>query len=336
VGDWTAVARDASTLDAVAAATTHLSENNLYLDAMSSLPDGALARAYADGAEAGRLFAAIPGQLESQLLPVGARYTYRPSTSTQRSTAFVGVEQFRWLAAALTSNGDGLTLHVVAPHGGLAASGPPRLAVQPIEPYTPALVDEIPAGALAVADFEVPSGGFELPSQLPKPLTDLFPGDTRDLPEQLDAIFGGETAVYVRPALPLPEVTLVTQPGDTATASSTLDDLVAQSPQLSKLTLHRAVIGGQFVVSTTQQGIDAFRGGGAKLSSDPMYLEAKRQSGMPDRTTGFVYGNLKDALPLLRLAGVPLPQGLPELRTLAAYGAASDDRSTFTAFLGVG
>ena len=246
------------------------------------------------------------------------------------------MQQFQWLAAALTSNGDGLTLHVVAPHGELAASGPPRLAVQPIQPYAPALVDEIPAGALAVVDFQLPNGAFELLPQLPKPLLDLFPGNTLDLPQQLDAVLGGETAVYIRPALPTPEVTLVTQPADTAAASSTLDELVKQSPQLSKLTLHRAVIGGQFVVSTTQQGIDAFRSGGAKLSSDPSFVEAAKQSAMPEKTTGFVYGNLKDALPLLRLAGVKLPQSLPPLRTLNAYGAQSEGQSTFTAFLGVG
>jgi hypothetical protein len=336
IGDWTALAKDASTLDTVANATTHLSDNNLYLDAMSALPSGALARAYANGDAAGKLFASIPGQLESQLLPIGAKYTYKPSTSNQKSAGFVGVQQFQWLAAALTSNGDGLTLHVVAPHGELTANGPPRLAVQPIQPYAPALVDEIPAGALAVADFQVPSGGFEMLSQLPKPLLDLFPGNTLDLPQQLDAVFGGETTIYVRAALPMPEVTLVTQPADTAAASSTLDELVKQSPQLSKLTLHRAVIGGQFVVSTTQQGIDAFRSGGSKLSADPMFLEARKQSAMPERTTAFVYGNLQDALPLLRLAGVELPQSMPKLRTLVAYGAEADGQSTFTAFLGVG
>jgi hypothetical protein len=105
---------------------------------------------------------------------------------------------------------------------------------------------------------------------------------------------------------------------------------------LSGLVLHRAVIGGQFVVSTTQKGIDDFRSGTDKLSSDPSFLEAKKQSGMPDATTGFAYVNVKDALPLLALAGVKLPQGLPALRTFAAFGAQSDGESRLTAFLGVG
>ena len=90
----------------------------------------------------------------------------------------------------------------------------------------------------------------------------------------------------MRPALPIPEITLVTQPADTAAASATLDDLLASLPKdsmLRRLKLHRAVIGGQFVVSTTQQGIDDFRGGGPKLSADPAFLDGEEASGMPER-----------------------------------------------------
>src|SRR5262249_27718800 len=49
IGDWTAVAADTSTLDTVAGATTHLSDNTLYLEAMNRLPSDALVRAYANG-----------------------------------------------------------------------------------------------------------------------------------------------------------------------------------------------------------------------------------------------------------------------------------------------
>ena len=38
-------------------------------------------------------------------------------------------------------------------------------------------------------------------------------------PNELDTVLGGETAVYVRPGLPIPEVTIVTQPNDTAAPS---------------------------------------------------------------------------------------------------------------------
>jgi hypothetical protein len=335
-GEWTAVAKDEATLDAVANATSHLDGNTLYRQAMDSLPADALVRAYANGEQAEKLLTAIPGQLESRLIPFGAKFHFRPKLSNRPSAVAVGVQEFRYVAAALTSEDDGLRLHATIPRGGLAASEPPRLAIQTVKPYESALVDEIPAGALAVVDFQVPPGAFEQVSTIPKPLRDLFGNDTVTLPNELDALLGGETAIYVRPSLPTPEVTLVTQPADTAAASDTLDSLVRSSPQLSKLTLYRAVIGGQFVVSTTKQGIEAFRGAGTKLSADKNFQEAKQQSGMPDRTTGFAYVNAKDAIPLLTLAGVKLPADLPSLRTFAAYGAQENARSTLTAFLGVG
>lgn len=339
VGDWTAIARDPATLDALASAKAHLAGTALFVDAMNRLPDKALVRAYASGEQARRLLASIPGQLESRQVPFGVRYRSKRA-GPGRSAVGVATQEFRWLAAAVISTHDGLKLEAFAPEGDLTASQPPRLAVKPVAPYVSALVDEIPAGVLAVVDIEVPPGTFELLPALPAPLRDAFGANNAfGLPNQLDAVLGGETALYVRPGVPTPEVTLVTQPSDTAAASSTLDDLIQALPKtgmLSGLVLHRAVIGGQFVVSTTQKGIDDFRSGTDKLSSDPSFLEAKKQSGMPDATTGFAYVNVKDALPLLALAGVKLPQGLPALRTFAAFGAQKDGESRLTAFLGVG
>ena len=89
------------------------------------------------------------------------------------------------------------------------------------------------------------------------------------------------------------------------------------------------------MVSTTQRGLDDFRGGGAKLSADPSFLAAKKQSGMGAATTGFIYANVKDALPLLALAGIKLPAGLPSLGTFMAYGGQTSTESSLTAFLGV-
>jgi hypothetical protein len=331
-GEWTAVAKDEATLEAVAKAKAHLADVPRYSEAMNALPSDALVRVYGDSNEAFRIFSAIPGQLESRLLPPGARYRFSKKL-VQRTAVNLGVLEYRWIGASLTSRGDGLKLEALAPRGGLVANGPPRLAVQPIQPYTSALADEIPAGVAAVVDFQVPYGAFEILQSVPKPLRDLFGNDTA-LPNELDAVLGGETALYVRPGLP-PEITLVTQPADTDQASETLDSLLRASPSLSKTKLYRAVIGGQLVISTAQAGIDAFRGGGAKLSSDKGFLDAAKDAGMPDRTTGFAYADER-GLPLLALAGVPIPKDLPPLKRLVAYGAEVQRRSTLTALLGVG
>ena len=189
------------------------------------------------------------------------------------------------------------------------------------------------------ADFNVSSGMFDNLGRLPAPLTTFFGAKNANaLPSQLAALLGGETAIYVRPSLPMPEVTLVTQPPDTVAASQALDAILAGLPpksMFSGIKLYRKTMGGQFVVSTTQQGLADFSGGGPRLSADPLFLAAKAQSGMGAKTTGFVYANLKDALPLLALAGVKLPTGLPNLRTFMAYGGQTETESSLTAFLGV-
>jgi len=278
IGDWTAVAKTSSALDAVANATSHLAGSDAFVQAMGRLPSDALVRAYATGAG-----------------------------------ATVGQTGFQWVAAAVTGPANGLKLEGFAHRAADAAV--------PSTPYAPALVDEIPSGALAVLDFKVSSAGLGL-------LQGLLGPAAGELPKQLEAR-----------ELPIPEVTLVTQPRDPAAASQTLDDLLGALPKtgmLSALTLHRAVVAGRLVVSTTQQGIDDFRSNGPKLSSDPSFLEAKKQSGLPEQVTGFAYANVKDALPLLELAGLRLPAGMPDLRTFAAYSGTSGSDTTFTAFLGVG
>ena len=74
-----------------------------------------------------------------------------------------------------------------------------------------------PAGALFVADFQVRQGEFELAD--PRSCRSRCSSccrRRRSSPASCDSILGGETAIYVRPSLPVPEVTLVTQPADTA------------------------------------------------------------------------------------------------------------------------
>lgn len=341
IGGWTAVAKTPATLDTVAGATAHLADNVNFTAAMKQLPDGALVRAYATAQAAQNVLASIPGVLQTIAVPNDIRYRLTKTVSANRLLRFAATTNFQWLAADLTSTKDGLKADVFVHSNGLVASvAQPRYVVQPTPQYTPSLIDEIPSGALAVIDFEASPGMFEDLPQLPAELKTFFPAqNTPDIPLLLDTVVGGETALYVRPSLPTPEVTLVTQPSDTAKASAALDQIIADLPAKSMLAgvkLYRTTIGGQFVVSTTQQGLDDFRGGGAKLSSDPSFLAAQRSAGMGAETTGFVYANVKDALPLLSLAGVKLPAGMPSLGTFLAYGASTAGQSTFSAFLGVG
>jgi hypothetical protein len=338
VGDWTAIAKAGDDLTNVHPQAPSLAENNRFRAAMERIPTDALVRAYANGDEAQNIADAFPGQMTTSNAPLGTPYHFGKPCTERQTAATLGCVEFRWAAAALTDAKGGLKLEGVLKTGELVSPGPPRYVIAPTPAYAPGLPEEIPADVLAVVDFPVPSATFQLRAKQPPLLERLFGTERYDLGTQLDAILHGESAIYVRASLPLPELTLVTQPLDTAAAIAALDDLMARAPTTSflhGLKLHHAVLGGQLVVSTTQAGIDAFSGAGPKLSADPSFLKAKELSGMPDETTGFAYANLKDALPLLRLAGLKLPQ-VREVRTVFAYGAQGLNERTFTGFLQVG
>jgi hypothetical protein len=338
IGDWTVIAKSSAVLDGVANATAHLSDSSAFTSAMATLPDNALVRAYANGSEAANVMFAIPGAMQSTSAPGGI--PFRQGNTRHVGGQNVAMTAIKWLAAAVTSESGGLRAQAFVKTGGLVAPGPPRFITRPMTPYRSSLVDEIPSGALAVADFQAPAAMFEWYG-VPKPLQQLLGAKLAPiLATELDQIFGGETAIFVTPGSPAPTVTVVTQPPtDSVSAGQALDEILKSVPDSSPLhgmKLVQATIGGQFVISTSQAGIDAFRGGGAKLSSDPTFVKAAKQAGMGEDSTGFVYANVKDALPLLQLAGVKLPAGVSGLSTLFAYGDTATNESTFTAFLGVG
>lgn len=331
IDGWTAFSTDRSALDAVKGSSTKLADNNTYRVAITKLAGDALVRAYANGTEAQQLLASLGRQTPAATTPT-----------------------FAWASADVVASGDGVRVTGYS-HDGSTQGVAPRFRPTPPTPYASSLVDEIPSGALLVADFPVTPGQFEFPDagSMP-PALKMFLGASPTFLADLDHVLGGETAVYVRPGLPIPEVTLVTQPNDTTVAEQSLADLLktlrartgggAGGFDLSKLPVYHRVDGGQLIISTSQQGIADFRAAGPKLAADPSFASAVKASGMPDRTTGFLYVNLASALPLVQLLGpmlgLQLPAGgttdLGALKTLTAYGTRAGDEATFTAFLAVG
>jgi hypothetical protein len=333
IGGWTAFSDSQAALDAVQGATAKLADNNTYRAATAKLSADALVRAYANGTEAQQLLDSLGSQA--------------PSAST--------TVPFAWASADVVASSDGVRVNGYSRDGSVPNVPAIRSPV-PTAPYSSSLVDEIPSGAILVADFPVAPGQFEYggASGPNNPLEKLFGTNAATLASQLDAILGGETALYVRPGLPIPEVTLVTQPTDTAAATSALGDVIKALKQaatgastggfnLASIPIFHAVAGGQLVVSTSQQGIADFESAGPKLSSDPSFKAAQQASSMPAQTTGFLYVNLASALPLLETIGPFLGLNLPStlqtdakpLRTLTAYGTRNGDEAGFTLFLQV-
>lgn len=316
VAGWSAVAESRASLDAVASATRHLADDPVYREAIGKLAGDALVYAYANGAEAGKLASALPGAAAGR------------------------TRQVVWAAA-----------DVVAKDGGLQLDGFVRsdAAGSAPEPYSSTLVRSIPAGALAVLDFQARRETASQPAPS-SPLSGAL--------QRLGNALGGESALYVSPGLPIPAVTLVTQASDPQAVVDALNGLVAGAAKggsggsaggldlgslLGSIRFSHAVVGSNLVVSTSQQAIDAFKGAGQKLADDGTFAEARSASGMPERTTGFLYVNLKDALPVVQglasLAGITFPAGgldLGALRTLVAYGTGSTGGvSGFTVFVEV-
>jgi len=319
IGGWTAFAHDAATFDALGSNTT-LASSSSYRQALKTLPSGALARAYAGPAAAQRLVTTMPGQIQVVVVPFGRR---RRLPGAPRGGRPIATEQTVWTAAALVAGSHDVTLvahaRVLPPSNDVLATA--SYMQVPVPAYPARLVDEIPADALAVADFQVQQGEFELtdPAALPPALQTIVK-QTPSFLNALDTTLGGETAIYVRPGN---EVTLVTQPNDTKAAS---DQVAAVAPLFPGVKLHVTVFGGELVVSTSQRGLDAFRAAGARLATSPDF----RQAGLPAATTGFVYGDLRSGSAafgiIAPLFGLPVPAG-PE-HALLSYGTRKGSDAT--------
>jgi hypothetical protein len=347
VGDykgWKVVANTQAEIDAFKkAADTNagvLADAAPFKDAMGSLSGDALATIYVNGAKA---TSALQKALASS------------SSSTTSNGKLV------WGVAALAAEDAG---------GRLEAKFKAQNVKTQLKPYKSALVDEVPAGALVFASFDLQGLGSQanFRKQFEQGVlgkAGSVPGVSQLLPilEQLGGVFGGENALYVRPGALIPEVTLVTRPDNPADATNTVDRLVSQlaalagSPlvpkpvtiggtqakvvDLGQVAIYYGTQGSDFVVTNQQQAFEDLKATGGKLSGDATFKEAVKASGMPDETDGFVYVNLKDAIPavegLAKLSGANVPPdvdaNLRPLRTLVLWGTGSGNDGGLTAFL---
>jgi Protein of unknown function (DUF3352) len=315
VRGWTVVGDSQAAVDAVTGATSHLAADPAYQDATGRLEQDALVDAYANGAQARQLLSAL-GHAET------------------------GSGKLVWAAGDVVAASGGLKLDGFLHRDGAAPTA-----------YSSSLLGRIPAGALAVVDFQADASA-DSGAQAPASPIGAALGN-------IASTLGGETAVYVSPGSPLPSLTLVTHPSDPQAVLDALNDALSAASNadggsgtggfslgsiLGGLQLSHSRVGDALVVSTSRQAVDAFAGAGPKLSADATFQGAREASGMPDQTTGFAYVDLTDALPLVQglvaLSGGTGSTGVPDLgalHTLTAFGSgASDGVEQFTVYLEVG
>jgi hypothetical protein len=164
----------------------------------------------------------------------------------------------------------------------------------------------------------------------------------------------------VRKSVLIPEVTLILKQKDPRTATSTLNTIASRAAlflgsrpvranasgtvkklPLGNFSVYYGVDGGNLVISDS---LAAFgRKPSSTIEQDPVFEKAKSAADMPDETSGFLYVNVQDAVPMIegiaQLSGQTLPpevsQNLAPLQSFLVHGTSSDGVTKFSALLQV-
>jgi hypothetical protein len=329
---WTIFSDSQAALDAVRDAEDKLADLQAYKDAIAQLPAEALAKGYASGVGirsitagglgAGALGGAAPGALK------GAR----------------------WASAALLAHDDGVEIEGYGSTGGGGAS-----------PYAATLTGDIPSGSVLALSFRNPGQALD---QLGSAGTFVLPAIEQALgvsAAELRAALSGEGVLYVRPGTLIPEVALITKPADEQQALATVNRLAQhlappgaqatpttvsgvpmQKLSLGAVGILYGVVDGKLMVTNSAAAVQFVNdGGGDTLEDDKTFQEARDAVGLPDETSGWVYLDFKDGVPLVEalaeLAGEQLPAELTEnlrpLRSAILYASRDGQIQTVNAFV---
>jgi hypothetical protein len=308
---------------------TALSGDSTYKDALGKLPSEALAKAYVNGPRLGGL-----------IKQASQARGFAPS-----GAALAAFEKLDFVSASLSAEDDG-----VRAHGAVQGSGASSLVGE--GDYRSKLIDLVPADTFAFLTFRSGKSLGTALSGMSGPLQYAL-GISAD---DLAALFAKESAFYVRPGAVIPELTLILQPTSAAGGLATLDKLARRIARASGATVtggaektisfgqfavHYGAKGGKLVVTSAATGIGGVGASGDKLPSGADFKEAKAAAGLPDSNGGFIYVDLKDAIPLIEgfaaLAGGQVPSqvtdNLRPLRSFLSWSAGSGSSRTFDLFL---
>jgi hypothetical protein len=338
ISGWTAFCDKQAPLDAVAKHVGSLSDQQAYKDATGTLPGAgdALAEAYV-----------APTALAEAVTSI----TKAASTVAPSGTA-AQLGKIKWIAGAATAHDDGVEVDVHLKSSSRVTGNA----------FSKSPADVIPSGALVAVAFNG-GGSSTLASKASQDalaqLNGLLGIDLRTLLTALS----GETLLYARPGAPIPEVTLLASGGDpkqaaasvgalirrfahasSAPAPANVDGVPLERAALGPVDLYYGVFDGKLLVTDSARAVPELRSNGDKLSDDSIFKAAKDAAGMPDSTPGFVYVNLRDALPtiegLAALANARIPPqvdaNLQPLKSFLAYASSGGGVENIVAFLQTG
>jgi hypothetical protein len=341
VGEWQVLAPSRELIDrfrSESGSGDSLADTKAFRQAMDAYPDDYLLRAYVDGAAVMKAARGMRDPDFRRILPKLGRLD--------------------WLATNLRVTGDGVRWDTNV-HG---RAGPALKGVTPTRPFRPALAREVPRDAIAYATFHGAKGmltGLEdNPIFADVPELHRYAGLLR----RVESLLQGENAIWVRPSRSgkIPEVTFVTEPAAGTDGAATLDRLLSryrkelQLPSLPKPTrvagvpartffadpvhVYYANVGKRLVLTDTPAGIAALKASRPSVVDSPDYKATLESAGMPDRTQGFLYVNVRGGMGYAeRLANMPLPgqikRNLGPLRSVVEYAATRPSEVQVTFFM---
>ena len=341
IGDWQVMAPRQDLLDRFRRDSDSgetLADRKPFQQAMKTYPDDYLVRAYVDGAALMRLARRDADPEFKKMLPK--------------------LGTLDWFATNLSVTSDGVRWDSNV-HG---TPGPAFKGISPTRAFRPTLSHEVPKDAIAYFTFHGTKGmltGLEK-NPLFNDVSELhrYAGVLR----RIESLLQGENALWVRPSSSgkIPEVTFVAEPAAGTDGAATLDRLLSRYRKqlelrsLPKRTtvagvparvfyadpvhVYYANVGKRLVVTDEAAGIRTLKGNPPSLEESSEYNDTLDSAGMPDKTQGFLYVNVKGGLRYAqRLAQVPLPgevkRNLRPLRSAVEYGATRPSELQITFFL---
>jgi Protein of unknown function (DUF3352) len=335
---WTLISDKQALLDrfktmADAAGET-LDEDPAFTRAMKSTPDEALAKAYVDGR---KVMAAVNRQV---------------TADQQKFVRQLG--SLDWATGSVAASSNGIAVDTTV-HGTLGklfgkSAGSPAFDAK--------LPDLVPKDTLFYLTFHGTKGllgGLKDNPTLNTPgLAPVF-----DVLGDIGTLLQGENALYVRPGSgQIPEVTLVTEPKRGVSGRATLDRIIgkyatdlgvkptsgtvagvrASTLDFGEFGIHYADVGGRLVVTDDRAGIANLKNPGKPLAASATYKDALQTSGMPSKTHGFLYVDVRAGTGLVeKLSGQKLPaevsRNLKPLRSAVEYAVSRQHQLSVRFFL---
>jgi hypothetical protein len=336
VDGWYALSNSQDAITQALKGNGPLADDPDFKEAMGKLPGDALAKVYVDGR---RLNAIVS----------------RSASTGGADSSALGLDKLEYLAVSAAAQDDGLHVH------GASRGGPAATA-----DFASELLGGVPSDAFAFLAFDGQDTADQIEQLQKNPQAaaafarvERVIGVSYD--QVLSSLLSGEVAFYPRAGVGIPELTLALAPKDASSALKTLDTIAAhlaarsgtqvqsstqeggqevKTVNLGRFAIHYANVDGKLLITSGAGGIAEY-GHTDRLADSADFKEAKDAAGMPDSTGGFLYLDVKDALPLLEglasLSGRSLPSSttdnLRPLRSVLAWSNASGESRTFDAFL---